>query len=386
MAASGPVGNRHGRQGVRIMADQGVPQTNWSALKGLVLAGGVGTRLRPFTYTGAKQLVPVANKPVLFYGLEQLVAAGVRDIGIIVGDTAVEVEQLIGDGSRFGACVTYLPQSEPLGLAHAVAVAREWLGASPFVMVLGDNFLRGGLTALVDRFRTVQPVAQVHLVRVPNPENFGVALMDAEGRLSQVIEKPREFVSNLAVIGVYCFAPPVHQVIERQKPSARGELEITDAIQGLVDAGQRVDALPLEDYWIDTGKMADLLDANRAILETLAPRIDGDVDATSQVSGRVVVEAGARVTNSIIQGPAVIGCDTVIERSYVGPFTSIYHDCRIVDAEIAGSVVLERTEIANLPSRIEASLIGRDVRLRGVSGRPRTYRLVLGDHSEAGLP
>jgi len=359
---------------------------DWDRLKGLVLAGGLGTRLRPFTYTGAKQLVPVANKPVLFYGVEQLVAAGVREIGIVVGDTAAEVEAAVGDGSRFGARVTYLPQAEPLGLAHAVAVARAWLGSSPFVMVLGDNFLRGGITALVDRFRAERPGAQVHLVRVPNPEDMGVAVIDAAGRLVQVVEKPRQRVSDLAIIGVYCFSPRVHDVIEQQRPSARGELEITDAIQGLVDLGLRVDALPIEDFWIDTGKMGDMLEANRAVLETISPRIDGTIDGTSQVSGRVVIELGARVTDSIIEGPAIIGGDTVVERSYVGPFTSIAHDCRVVDAEIAGSIVLERTEISGLPSRIEASLIGRDVRLRGVSSRPRTYRLVLGDHSEAGLP
>jgi glucose-1-phosphate thymidylyltransferase len=363
-----------------------VVMADGDGLKGLVLAGGKGSRLQPFTYTGAKQLVPVANKPVLFYALEQLVQAGVRDIGVIVGDTADQVREAAGDGSRFGARLTYLSQPEPLGLAHAVAVARAWLGASPFVMVLGDNFLRGGLTALVERFRAERPAAQVHLIRVPNPEALGVAVVDGDGRLVRVVEKPREFVSDLAVIGVYCFTPAVHQVVERQKPSARGELEITDAIQGLVDRGLRVDALPIEDYWVDTGKMRDILDANRVVLETLAPRVDGDVDGASVLSGRVVIEAGARVVDSTIEGPAIIGPGTVVERSYVGPFTSIYHSCRITDAEIAGSVVLERTEITGVPGRIEGSLIGRDVRLCGAESRPRAYRLVLGDHSEARLP
>jgi glucose-1-phosphate thymidylyltransferase len=359
---------------------------DWSELKGLVLAGGKGSRLRPFTYTGAKQLVPVANKPVLFYALEQLVAAGVRRIGLVVGDTAAQVQEAVGDGTRFGATVTYLHQPQPLGLAHAVAVARDWLGRSPFVMVLGDNFLRGGLHHLVNRFARERPDAQVHLVRVARPENLGVAVVDAHGRLVRVVEKPPTFISDLAVIGVYCFTPAVHEVIAGLRPSARGELEITDAIQGLVDRGLRVDALPVEDYWVDTGKMGDILDANRVVLETLEPRVDGFVDARSRLSGRVVVEAGARVIASTIEGPAIIGRDTVVERSYIGPFTSVYHSCRITDAELAGSVVLERTEIAGVPGRIEGSLIGRDVRLRGADGRPRAYRLVLGDHSEAQLP
>jgi glucose-1-phosphate thymidylyltransferase len=346
----------------------------------------MGTRLRPFTYTGAKQLVPIANKPVLFYGIEQLVAAGVDEIAVIVGDTADEVRGTVGDGGQFGARITYLRQEAPLGLAHAVAVARDWLADSSFVMVLGDNFLRGGLKAVVSRFCTEQPQAQIHLIRVPNPQNFGVAEVGLDGRLLRVVEKPSEPVSDLAVIGVYCFTQAVHGIISEQRPSARGELEITDAIQGLVDSGLRVDALPVEDYWIDTGKMADMLDANRAVLENLPPAIAGEVDALSQLTGRVVIEPDARIIASTIEGPAIIGRGTVVEHSYVGPFTSIYHDCRIVDAEIAGSIVLERTEITGVPNRIEASLIGRDVRLRGVNDRPRSYRLVLGDHSEAALP
>jgi glucose-1-phosphate thymidylyltransferase len=355
-------------------------------LKGLVLAGGKGSRLRPFTYTGAKQLVPVANKPVLFYALEHLAAAGVRDIGMVVGDTAAQVQEAVGDGSRFGVRVEYLPQPQPLGVAHAVKIAEDWLGADPFVMVLGDNFLRGGIARLVQRFREEGPDAQVHLVRMPNPENFGVAVVDGSGRLLRLVEKPREFVSDLAVIGVYCFTPAVHEVVARLRPSARGELEITEAIQGLLDGGRTVDAIPLEDYWVDTGKMADILDANRAVLETLLARQDGTLEGDNRITGRVAIEAGARIIDSTIEGPAIIGEGTVVERSYVGPFTSIYHSCRIADAEIAGSVVLERTVIEAVPGRIEGSLIGRDVRLGGANVRPRSYRLVLGDHSEAVLP
>ncbi len=354
--------------------------------KGLVLAGGKGSRLRPFTYTGAKQLVPVANKPVLFYALEQLVAAGVTDIGVIVGSTAAQVQEAAGDGAAFGARITYLHQPEPLGIAHAIIVARDFLGDSPFVMVLGDNFLRGGLTSLVDRFRRGQPDAQVHLLRVAHPESLGVAVVDAAGRLVRLVEKPQEFISDLGVIGVYCFTAAVHEVVAHQQPSARGELEITDAIQGLVDRGLRVDALPIEDYWIDTGKMSDMLEANRIVLETLQPQIAGNVDTASTISGRVVVEAGAQVVHSTIEGPAIIGAGTLVERSYIGPFTSIAHACQLSDAEIAGSIVLERTVIDGVPGRIEGSLIGRDVTLRGAARRPRAYRLVLGDHSEAQLP
>ena len=355
-------------------------------LKGLILSGGKATRLRPFTYTGAKQLVPVANKPVLFYAIEQLVAAGVREIGIVVGDTAEQVESAVGDGARFGAQITYLHQPQPLGVAHGIVVAREWLGDAPFVMVLGDNFLRGGITRLVERFRSEDAGAQIHLLRVPNPESLGVAVVDGAGKLVRLVEKPKTFVSDLAVIGLYCFTPAVHAIVARQKPSARGELEITDAIQGLVDAGYRVDALPVEDLWVDTGKMSDILEANRIVLETLEARVDGSVDGASTLSGRVVVEAGARVENSSIDGPAIIGPGVVVRNSYIGPFTSIYHDCLIEDAEVCGSIVLERTVISAVPGRIEASLIGRDARLTGAEGRPRSYRLVLGDHSEARLP
>ena len=357
------------------------------ALKGLVLSGGKGSRLRPFTYTGAKQLVPVANKPVLFYAVEQLVAAGITEIGVVVGDTAAQVQEALGGGERFGARFTYLPQPEPLGIAHALLVGRDFLGDAPFVMFLGDNFLRGGVGALVERFVREQPAAQVHLARVPNPSEFGVALLTPDGRLERVVEKPAVPPTDLAVIGIYMFAPDVHEVVATLRPSARGELEITEAIQGLVDRGRRVDACPVEDYWIDTGRMGDILDANRLVLETLTPAVYGEVDDQSRLTGRVVVEPGARIVRSVIEGPAIIGRETVVERSYVGPFTSIYHSCRISDAELSGSVVLERTWIEGPHDRrIEGSLIGRDVHVRRSDGRPRAYRLVLGDHSEVLLP
>ena len=355
-------------------------------LKGLVMAGGKGNRLRPFTYTGAKQLVPIANKPVLFYGIEQLVAAGITEIALVVGDTAAQVREALGDGARFGARFTYLPQERPLGVAHGMVVARDFLGDAPFVMFLGDNFLRGGIAPLVERFVAEQPAAQVQLVRVPRPQEFGVAVLGADGQLVRLVEKPADPPSDLAVIGIYMFQPVVHEVVATLRPSARGELEITEAIQGLMDRGLRVDACPVEDHWIDTGRMGDILAANRLVLERMEPSIEGEVLGDSRLHGRVVVASGARILDSTIEGPAIIGEGTVLERAYIGPFTSVYHSCLVRDAELAGSVVLERTRIEGVQDRIEGSLIGRDVRLTGRAQRPRAYRLMLGDHSEAALP
>ncbi|MGD9893372.1 MAG: glucose-1-phosphate thymidylyltransferase [Dehalococcoidia bacterium] len=360
--------------------------TTRTPLKGLIATGGKGSRLRPFTYTGAKQLVPIANKPVLFYGVEQLVAAGITDIGVVVGDTAAQVQEALGDGSRFGARFTFLQQERPLGIAHTLVVAREFLGDAPFVMFLGDNFLRGGIEALVERFLREAPMAQVQLVRVPRPQEFGVAVLKPDGRLERLIEKPPVPPSDLAIIGLYMFQPAVHDAVASLQPSARGEYEITEAIQGLIDRGQRVDACPVEDHWIDTGRMGDILAANRLVLEMLEPAVHGEVDERSRIDGRVVIERGARVRASVIEGPAIIGADTVLDHCYIGPFTSVYHDCHVREAELSGSVVLERTHIESVQHRIEGSLIGRDVRLTGAAQRPRAYRLVLGDHSEAALP
>lgn len=355
-------------------------------MKGLIISGGKGSRLRPFTYTGAKQLVPVANKPVLFYGVEQLVAAGITEIGVVIGDTGAQVREALGDGARFGARFTFLPQAQPLGIAHTLVVARDFLGDAPFVMFLGDNFLRGGIAHLVERFVREAPAAQVQLVRVPRPEEFGVAVLGPDGRLARLVEKPAVPPSDLVIIGIYMFQPQVHAVVAGLRPSARGEYEITEAIQGLIDRGERVDACPVEDHWIDTGRMGDILAANRLVLELLEPAVHGAVDARSRLVGRVVIEPGASVRASVIEGPAIIGSGTVLEHCYIGPFTSIAQDCVIRDAELAGSVVLERTQIEGVPQRIEGSLIGRDVRLSGAAQRPRAYRLVLGDHSEAALP
>jgi glucose-1-phosphate thymidylyltransferase len=350
-------------------------------VKGLVLAGGKGSRLRPLTATGAKQLVPVANKPVLFYALEQLVEAGVTEIGIITGDSARQVMDAVGDGSAFGACVTYLPQSAPLGLAHAIITAREWLGDASFCMFLGDNFLREGIVPYAARFQEQDCTAQILLRRVDDPSALGVAVLDDDGRVLRLVEKPREPISDLAVIGVYFFGPEIHEITPRLTPSARGELEITDAIQGLIDDGYEVRAQTIVDDWIDTGKKDDMLEANRLVLGSLQRRINGEVDAESTIIGPVVVESGAIISESTVRGPAIIGHGTTIRDAYVGPFTAIGPNCELHGCEIEHSIVLEGSVIRNVERRIADSLIGREVIVERSPLRPQAIRLMLGDHS-----
>ncbi|MGW2830888.1 glucose-1-phosphate thymidylyltransferase [Streptomyces sp. NPDC001286] len=350
-------------------------------MKALLLSGGSGTRLRPITHTSAKQLVPVANKPVLFYGLEAIAQAGITEVGIVVGETAEEIREAVGDGSAFGLDVTYIPQSAPLGLAHAVLIAREFLGEDDFVMYLGDNFVVGGITALVDAFRAERPDARILLTRVSNPSAFGVAQLDSSGRVVGLEEKPAQPRSDLALVGVYLFTPAVHEAVRAIKPSGRGELEITDALQWMIDAGRDVRSTTISGYWKDTGNVTDMLEVNRSVLETLERRIDGAVDEGSELIGRVRVEAGAKVTGSRIVGPVVIGTNTVIADSYVGPFTSIAEDCRIEDSEIEYSIVLRGSSVRGV-RRVEASLIGRDVEVTPAPRKPAAHRLVLGDHSK----
>jgi glucose-1-phosphate thymidylyltransferase len=350
-------------------------------VKGLVLAGGKGSRLRPLTATGAKQLVPVANKPVLFYALEQLVEAGIREIGIITGDTAQQVMDAVGDGSRFGASVTYIPQPQPLGLAHAIITAQAWLQDSPFCMFLGDNFLRSGIASYADRFREHPAAAHILLRRVSDPSSVGVAILDDEGRVTRLVEKPRQPISDLAVIGVYFFGSEVHRVTPRLVPSARGELEITDAIQGLIDDGLVVRSQTISDDWIDTGKKDDMLEANRLVLGALQRRIEGEVDSDSTIIGPVVVEPGASIEASTIRGPAVVGANTTIRDAYVGPFSAIGPDCELLSCEIEHSIVLSGSVIRNVERRIADSLIGREVVVERSPLRPQAIRLLLGDHS-----
>ncbi|MFS4094468.1 glucose-1-phosphate thymidylyltransferase [Streptomyces sp. AF1A] len=350
-------------------------------MKALVLSGGTGSRLRPITYTSAKQLVPVANKPVLFYGLESLAEAGITEVGMIVGDTAAEIEEAVGDGSKFGLDVTYIPQERPLGLAHAVLIARDFLGDDDFVMYLGDNFIVGGIRSLVEEFRVTRPDAQILLTRVPDPRAFGVAELDADGRVVGLEEKPEHPKSDLALVGVYLFTPAVHEAVRAIRPSWRGELEITHALQHLIDHRAEVRSTVIRGYWKDTGNIGDMLEVNRTVLESVARRIDGEVDDASETVGRVVVEEGARIVNSRIVGPAVIGAGTVVADSYIGPFTSVAENCRITDSELEFSIVLRDSSIDGV-GRIESSLIGRHVEVTPAAGTPSAHRLVLGDHSK----
>ncbi|MEU9338800.1 glucose-1-phosphate thymidylyltransferase [Streptomyces sp. NPDC048290] len=350
-------------------------------MKALVLSGGAGTRLRPITHTSAKQLVPVANKAVLFYGLESLAEAGITEVGVVVGETAAEIQEAVGDGSKFGLRITYIPQERPLGLAHAVLISRPFLGDDDFVMYLGDNFVVGGIAGLVEEFRTHRPDAQIMLTRVADPRAFGVAELDAAGRVVRLEEKPRRPRSDLALVGVYLFTPLIHEAVRAVQPSWRGELEITHALQHLLDSGADVRSSVIHGYWKDTGNVADMLEVNRTVLEGVERRIDGQVDETSELVGRVVVEEGARITGSRIVGPVVVGSGTVIEDSYVGPFTSISENCRISDSELEFSIVLRDSSIAGV-GRIENSLIGRHVEVTTAPPVPSAHRLVLGDHSK----
>lgn len=354
-------------------------------MKGLILSGGKGTRLRPLTYTKAKQLIPVANKPVLFRAIEAIRDAGITEIGIVVGDTANEIREAAGRGERWGVTLTYIEQSAPLGLAHAVKESRDFLGDDRFVMFLGDNCLEGGISELIEQFGKSDWNAQIVLKAVPDPSQFGVAELDDQGQIVRLVEKPREPKSNLALVGIYMFDHHIWEAVERIKPSWRNELEITDAIQYLVEHDYRVFPYVHQGWWIDTGKKTDMLDANRLVLEETIHRIEGFVDRDSQISGKVTIEAGAEVINSVIRGPAIIGEHTRIVNAYVGPFTSIYHHCLIEDCEIEHSIVLENSEIVDIPLRVEDSLIGRNVKVHRSPIKPKAYKLMLGDNSTVGI-
>ncbi len=352
------------------------------ALKGLILSGGAGTRLRPITHTSAKQLVPVANKPVLFYGIEALVEAGVTEIGIIIApETGDEIRAAAGDGSAFGASITYIVQDRPAGLAHAVLTAKEFIGDSPFVMYLGDNLLRDGIQGLVSTFRAESPDALILLTEVDAPEHYGVAELDGE-RIVRLVEKPKDPPSNLALVGVYLFSPLIFAAAEALEPSWRGEYEITEAIQGLIDDGRRVHSEIVRGWWKDTGQLADMLEANRLVLEDLKARVEGEVDDASRIEGKVVVEPGASLVRSVVRGPAVIGAGAVVEDAYIGPYTSIGGDVTVCRSEIEHSIVLAGSVVEDLGTRMEASLLGRNVKLTRSDGLPKTLRLLVGDNSE----
>jgi glucose-1-phosphate thymidylyltransferase len=354
-------------------------------LKGLILSGGAGTRLRPITHTSAKQLVPVANKPVLFYGIEALVDAGVTEIGIVIApETGDEIREAAGDGSGFGASITYITQDKPAGLAHAVLTAEDFLADSPFVMYLGDNLLAEGISALVSAFRETRPDALILLTKVDDPSSYGVAELDGD-RVVRLVEKPKDPPSDLALVGVYLFGPSIFEAARSLEPSWRGELEITEAIDRLIDGGQRVESQIVSGWWKDTGQLADMLEANRLVLEELPTRIDGDVSDDSRVEGRVAVEPGAEVTGSVIRGPAVIGEGARIADAFIGPYTSIGAEVEISRAEVENSILLAGAKVTDLGTRLEASLLGRNVRLTRSDGMPKTLQLMVGDNSEIKL-
>ncbi|HXN36461.1 MAG TPA: glucose-1-phosphate thymidylyltransferase [Solirubrobacteraceae bacterium] len=359
-------------------------------LKGLILSGGKGTRLRPITHTSAKQLVPVANKPVLFYGIEAMAQAGIEEVGIIIApDTGPEIEVAAGTGERFGLRISYIVQDEPLGLAHAVLTAESFLGDSPFVMYLGDNLLQGGITDLVAAFREHEPDALILLTPVPDPENYGVAELEQSppgevGRVVRLVEKPREPATNLALVGVYMFTAAVHEAARAIEPSARGELEITDAIQHLVDSGLRVEPHIVRGWWKDTGRLQDMLEANRLILDNLVGRVEGEL-VDSQVDGRVVIERGARLERSTVRGPAIVGAGARLNDCYVGPYTAIGEDCEISRSEVEYSILLAGCTVCDLDGRMESSLLGRNVTVRRGDRQPRAYRFMVGDNSDISI-
>jgi glucose-1-phosphate thymidylyltransferase len=360
------------------------------SLKGLILSGGKGTRLRPITHTSAKQLVPVANKPVLFYGIEAMAQAGIEEVGIIIApETGQEIREAAGDGSKFGVKITYVVQDEPLGLAHAVLTAEPFLGESPFVMYLGDNLLQGGISDLVAAFREHEPDALILLTPVPDPENFGVAELASAGvgevgRVVRLVEKPVEPATDLALVGVYMFTAGIHDAARAIEPSARGELEITDAIQHLVDGGMRVEPHIVQGWWKDTGRLEDMLEANRLILDNLTERIEGEL-IDSQVDGRVVVEAGARLERTNVRGPAVIGAGAQLSDCYIGPYTAIGENCSISGAEVEHSILLAGCTVCDLDGRMEGSLLGRNVTVRRGERQPRAYRFMVGDNSDISI-
>ena len=355
-------------------------------MKGLILSGGKGTRMRPLTYTSAKQLIPVANKPVLVYGIEAIVAAGIPDIAIIVSpETGSEIRQAIGDGSRFQANITYVEQDAPRGLAHAVLTAETFLHGTPFVMYLGDNLLQHGITPLVEEYRSIDCNSEILLTKVPNPSQFGVAELAGDGRVLKLTEKPAEPKSDLALVGVYMFDEHIFEAAKAIKPSNRGELEITDAIQWLLDHGFTVHPHVVKGWWKDTGKIEDMLEANRTVLDTFDRDVRGTISTASAIEGKVVVEDGAEITDSVVRGPAIIGRGARIHHAYVGPYTSIGAGCVVEHCEIENSIVLENSTIAHVDGRIEASLIGKNVKIGRTHRKPAAYRFMVGDNSEVGI-
>jgi glucose-1-phosphate thymidylyltransferase len=351
-------------------------------MKALILAGGTGSRLRPITFTRAKQLIPVANKPILFYAIESIRQAGITDVGVIVGDTADEVMSALGDGSDWDVSITYIPQEAPLGLAHAVKIAEEYMAGEPFVMYLGDNLIANGISTFVDEFRAGGCNAQILLAHVPNASQFGVAELAADGTVERLVEKPKEPKSDLALVGVYLFDREVFKAVNAIQPSARGELEITDAIQWLVDNGYTVRPHVIAGWWKDTGKLQDMLEANRIMLDMIETEVVGSCDQASQLHGRVKIGEGTTLVNSVVRGPAVIGADCEIRDAYIGPYSSIHDGCAVIGSEVEHSILLPGARVENIGRRLADSLMGCNSVVRKAEGVPAATRVMLGDKSE----
>jgi len=349
-------------------------------MKGLILAGGFGTRLRPLTYTGSKQLIPVANKPILFYVIENLKAADIKDIGIVVGETKQDIIDKVGDGSKFGVGITYIEQEAPLGLAHAIKISVNFLKDDSFVMYLGDNLLKEGIKQLIEKFKRSKPNALILLTKVKNPQEFGVAIVDEKGVVQRLIEKPKEPPSDLALVGVYMFDNNIYTAINHIKPSWRNELEITDAIQWLLDNKYRVESHLVKGWWKDTGKPEDIVEANLLILEDLVPLNEGTA-VNSEISSKVRIEKGAAIEDSTIRGPTIIGRNVKIKRSYIGPFSAIGDDVVIEDSEVECSIIMENSKVIKVKTRIDRSVIGKGVTITQKDHSPRTYRFIIGDQS-----
>ena len=353
-------------------------------MKGLILSGGAGTRLRPITHTSAKQLVPIANKPVLFYGLEAMREAGIQEIGIVVGDTHAEIEAAVGDGAAWGLQVTYIPQEAPLGLAHAVLIAEDYLRDEPFVMYLGDNLLKEGIVRFVERFVASRPDALILLQKVAEPQSYGIAELSPEGIVTRLVEKPARPASDLALVGVYLFTSAIFASVKAIEPSPRGELEITDAIQDMVDRGLRVEPHIVSGWWKDTGRLEDILEANRLILGTLESDVRGELVDT-HLEGSVVFAEGAHLERCTVRGPAVIGSGCVITDTFIGPYTAV--DCGVVieGAEIEHSIILAGSRIARINARMTDSLIGKNCTIGRSDARPVAYRFMVGESSQIGV-
>lgn len=349
-------------------------------MKALIASGGRGTRLRPITHTQNKHLIPIANKPILYYAIEAAADAGIKEIGIVHNADSQEVPQYIGDGSKWGVKITYIPQEIPGGLAQVVQLAEKFIAGDKFIFYLGDNMLVGGVKRFVDEFEKSGCNCYLTLARVKDPERFGVPEI-RDGKIVRVEEKPKQPKSNYAVAGIYLYDHHIFEAVKSLKPSARGELEISDAHTLLIKRGLKIGYSEITGWWKDTGKPTDLLEANRLILDNIAPRNDGTVDKQSEVAGRVVIEEGARIINSKIRGPVIIGKDCVIENSYIGPFTSIGDRTEVRNSEIEYSIVLRDCKVTSVGIRIEGSILGNDVEVVEAIGKPQVHRFMIGDQS-----